>query len=241
MRQAGVFSVESAGLINCLLFMTSSAPPLPQPSASLFELLERHARAQPEVVACASRFRLATYRKLWSRIERATARLQGEWGVGPGDVLAYCGQAHPDALVLYFALARCGGLLLPLERPAPRSALAGVAAALPLKLALFDDDAEPPLAALPVYTLSTLISNRCPWQARVASPDAAAPSLLRIGQAGAVERLSLAQLQHVPASGSHEVRHCLFDPDVFGPIVLPTLAAGATLTFVGNLRAAVSR
>jgi hypothetical protein len=226
------FSVESAGLINCPPSMFSNSYPLPQSSACWFDLLQRHARAQPEAIACASRFRRATYRKLWSRIERATARLQGEWGVASGDALAYCGQAHPDALVLYVALARCGALLLPLERPALRSALAELAAALPLKLALLDDEAQPPAAALPTYPLSALISAPCPYQARLATPDPAAPSLLRIGQAGGIERHSLSQLQAVPASGVHEVRDSLFDADVFGPAVLPTLAAGGTLIFL---------
>jgi hypothetical protein len=212
--------------------MFPNSHPLPQPSASLFDLLERHARMQPEVIACASRFRLATYRKLWSRIERATARLQGEWGVSPGDVLAYCGQAHPDALVLYVALTHCGALLLPLERPALRSALADLAGALPLKLALVDDDVQPPAAALPIYPLSALISMRCPYQAHLARPDPAAPSLLRIGEAGAIERHSLSQLQAVPAGASQEVHDSLFDADVFAPAVLPTLAAGGTLVFL---------
>jgi hypothetical protein len=211
--------------------MFSNFHPMPQSSASWLDLLQRHARMQPEVIACASRFRLATYRKLWSRIERATARLQGEWGVGSGDVLAYCGQAHPDALVLYVALARCGALLLPLERPALRSALAELAAALPLNLALVDDDAQPPAAALPIHPLSALIGTPCPYQARLAKPDPAAPSLLRIGKAGAIERHSLSQLQAMPAGGMHEVHDSLFDADVFGPAVLPTLAAGATLFF----------
>jgi hypothetical protein len=212
--------------------MFSNSHPLPQSSASWFDLLQRHARTRPEVIACASKFRLATYRKLWSRIERATARLQSEWGVDSGDVLAYCGQAHPDALVLYVALARCGALLLPLERPALRSVLGDLAAALPLKLALVDDDAQPPAAVLPIYPLSALISTYCPYQARHAKPDPAAPSLLRIGEAGAIERHSLSQLQAMPASGMHEVRDSLFDADVFGPAVLPTLAAGGTLIFL---------
>ena len=52
--------------------------------------------------------RVITYRRLWSRIERASARLQCEWGVAPGDTVAYVGTGHPDAIVLYAALLRIG-------------------------------------------------------------------------------------------------------------------------------------
>ena len=56
-----------------------------------------------------------TYRRLWSRIERGSARLFGEWGVCAGDRVAYVGRGHPDAIVLYFSLLRIGATLLPIE------------------------------------------------------------------------------------------------------------------------------
>ena len=204
-----------------------------QPSApfatDLFQALARHAHEQPHAIACASRFRHASYRKLCSRIERATARLQGEWHVQPGDVVAYCGHGHPDALVLYAALARCAATLLPLEHEAARAALPALADRL--RLVVCDDELALPRMALVVHPLSSLIGERCPYQATVATPDLAACSLLRMAGDGSLQPFSLRQLAGVPASGGHDVHGALFDADVFGPVVLPTLIAGATLAW----------
>ena len=199
------------------------------PAADLFQALARHAREQPHAIACASRFRHASYRKLWSRVERATARLQGEWHVQPGDVVAYCGHGHPDALVLYAALARCAAVLLPLEHEAARAALPALSAGL--KLVVFDDELSPPHVELAVHPLSGLIGERCPYQATAAPSDLAACSLLRMDADGSLRPFSLLQLAATPASGGHDVHGPLFDADVFGPVVLPTLLAGATLTW----------
>ena len=205
-----------------------SSPPL---CASLFQALERHARERPHAIACASRFRLASYRKLYSRIERATARLQGEWKIGAGDVVAYCGDGHPDALVLYAALARCGALLLPLEHAAARAALPEVAGTVGLAMALFDDDLSPPRIARPVHPLSALIGEPCPWQANVVMPDPDACSLLRLQADGRLQRLSLRQLGAEPDSGRRDVNGALFDAGIFGGVVLPALYSGDTLTW----------
>lgn len=205
--------------------------PVTQPSESLFQALEHHAQGQPHAIALASRFRLASYRKLWSRIERATARLQGEWEVGAGDVVVYCGDGHPDALVLYVALARCGALLLPLEHAAARAALPRLAGTLAPALALFDDDLSPPRIAQPAYPLSMLIGEPCAYQARVSAPDPDACSLLRLEQDGSLRKLSLRQLSAGPAIDSRDVHGALFDADIFGPMLLPALRAGDTLTW----------
>jgi len=210
--------------------MHSATPPL-SPSIGLFQALERHAREQPLSIACASRFRLASYRKLWSRIERATARLQGEWTVGAGDIVAYCGDGHPDALVLYAALARCGAMLLPLEHAAARDALPRLAGNVALKLALYDDELSPPHVTQPAYPLSMLIGTPCAYQATVRIPGPDAVSLLRLMDDGSLHRLSLRQLAAVPASAQRDVHGGLFDADVFGPVVLPALCAGDTLTW----------
>jgi acyl-coenzyme A synthetase/AMP-(fatty) acid ligase len=198
---------------------------------SLFDPLAQYARSQPDAIACASRYRMASYRKIWSRIERATARLQGEWLVAPGDVVAYCGQGHPDALVLYLALVRCGARLWPLEHLDGRAALADHAAGLPLKMVLFDDDGPQPRTPTTALPLSTLIGSHCPHEARAVPFDPAAPSLLAIDADGKFSQQSLLQLQGATPSGLQEVRHRLFDHDVLGPVVLPTLAAGKTLVF----------
>jgi acyl-CoA synthetase (AMP-forming)/AMP-acid ligase II len=52
-----------------------------------------------------------TYAQLWSRIERATGALQ----VARGERVAWLGYNHPDMLVLLFAAARRGAILVPLN------------------------------------------------------------------------------------------------------------------------------
>lgn len=81
----------------------------------LLALLRDHADKYGDQLAHVLPDRDITYRRLWSRIERGSARLFGEWGVREGDLVAYVGRGHPDAIVLYFALLRLGATLLPLE------------------------------------------------------------------------------------------------------------------------------
>ncbi len=207
---------------------------------NLFIQLRRHAQNQPETIAASSRFRMMTYRKLWSRVERATARLQGEWGVKSGDTVAYRGQAHPDALVLYLALARCGARLAALEQPALQSEIDAIVRELDVKIILHDDhapldDADLPAAIMP---LSALIMTRCPYQPSDISEDPGCPSLLVIRLA-ADRRIqtsfaSLDQLTRqsvVVPDRSRQIGGSLFDGSVFSAVVLPALASGATLIF----------
>lgn len=78
-------------------------------------LLHDHAAQHGDQLAHVLPDRDITYRRLWSRIERGSARLFGEWGVRAGDRVAYVGSGHPDAIVLYFSLLRIGATLLPIE------------------------------------------------------------------------------------------------------------------------------
>lgn len=81
----------------------------------LLALLRDHADKHGNQLAHLLPDRDITYRRLWSRIERGSARLYGEWGVREGDLVAYVGRGHPDAIVLYFALLRLGAMLFPIE------------------------------------------------------------------------------------------------------------------------------
>jgi hypothetical protein len=81
----------------------------------LLALLRDHADKHGDQLAHVLPDRDITYRRLWSRIERGSARLFGEWGVREGDLVAYVDRGHPDSIVLYFALLRLGAILLPLE------------------------------------------------------------------------------------------------------------------------------
>lgn len=81
---------------------------------SLAAVIEQHAQRTPGKLALHHEGRDITYDGLWQRIDEATAVLQAG-GVSAGDRVAWLGLNHPDALVLLFALARIGAILLPLN------------------------------------------------------------------------------------------------------------------------------
>ena len=55
-----------------------------------------------------------SYAMLWERIEEATRALAG-YGIAKGERVAFLGANHPDMIVLLMALARLGGILVPLN------------------------------------------------------------------------------------------------------------------------------
>ena len=55
------------------------------------------------------------FAKFWRRIERVTAHLQSNWGVQPGDRVAWLGFNHELQLVTLVACARLGAVFLPLN------------------------------------------------------------------------------------------------------------------------------
>ena len=55
------------------------------------------------------------FAKLWRRVERVTARLQADWGIQPGQRVAYLGLNHELQLVTLVACARLGAIFLPLN------------------------------------------------------------------------------------------------------------------------------
>lgn len=81
----------------------------------LVTTLRTWARVQPEAPAVTVGHSVTTWRRFWNRIERASARLEGEWGVAAGDVVAYLGQNGAEELILFFALLRLGAVFLPLN------------------------------------------------------------------------------------------------------------------------------
>ena len=134
---------------------------------NFFDILRSHAQHLSDFVATASpRHRLTTYRQLWSRIERASSRLQGEWLVGPGDIVIYSGHAHPDALVLWLALARLRAVLMPLEDAALQEGADVLVHRHDVRLLLHDDDLPAPLSGdfCACMMLSTLIARRCDYE-----------------------------------------------------------------------------
>ncbi|MEN9888102.1 MAG: hypothetical protein RL559_139 [Pseudomonadota bacterium] len=53
--------------------------------------------------------------KFWRRVERVTAHLQANWGITPGDRVAWLGFNHELQLVALVACARLGAILAPLN------------------------------------------------------------------------------------------------------------------------------
>jgi acyl-CoA synthetase (AMP-forming)/AMP-acid ligase II len=205
----------------------------------LIQTLRQYAHEQPDSIAIVSRYRTVTYRKLWSRIERATARLQGEWHVGRGDRAAYCGPAHPDALMLYLALARCGARLMPLEQESLQSSLHRIAQELPVKIILHHDDT--PImdwrGSVMPRPLSALIMTRCPYDPLAIDDASAQASLELVSWSGTgpvhAMRKSMADMLASASRGPAmpcQVDAVLFDQTRLGP-VLHTLLAGGTIVF----------
>lgn len=168
---------------------------MPSQPLSLLHVLQQHAELCGERLAHRLPDRDISYRRLWSRIERASARLQGEWGVQAGSTVAYCGQAHPDALVLWFALQRLGAKLLPCEHPISPGLLHS--APWPnVSLVLHDDGLPllPQCADLPAYPLSRLLATWSHHQPQLIA-SAASEALLYLPNAqGAWQLHSLESL-----------------------------------------------
>ena len=89
------------------------------PSASspgcFWQVPQHHAALAPQAPAVRSPNGELGYAELAQRIERCAATLWHTWHVGPGDRVAWLGLNHPGQLVLLFALARVGAMLLPLN------------------------------------------------------------------------------------------------------------------------------
>ncbi|MDP2816994.1 MAG: AMP-binding protein [Polaromonas sp.] len=81
---------------------------------TLAQIIDRHAQVSPQRVALHAAGQDISYADLWQRIQRATSVLL-KAGVQPGDRMAWLGFNDPAMLVLLFALARVGGILLPLN------------------------------------------------------------------------------------------------------------------------------
>ena len=77
--------------------------------------IERHAGFSPDKPAIRFGGDVLTYAGLAARVEKMAAALTGEFGAKRGDRIAWLGTNHPDLLVLLFAAARCGMMVVPLN------------------------------------------------------------------------------------------------------------------------------
>ena len=82
---------------------------------NLSDLIERNAAFTPGKAALRFEGRTLSYGDLSARIAQAARALKSQLGVGRGDRVAILALNHPDYLVLLYACARLGALLLPLN------------------------------------------------------------------------------------------------------------------------------
>ena len=86
-----------------------------RPTQTLAGVLQSHAALQPDAPAVQFGGQTISYGALQAECDRAAAVLWHAWGVRPGDRVAWLGLNHSRQLVLLFALARIGAVLLPLN------------------------------------------------------------------------------------------------------------------------------
>jgi fatty-acyl-CoA synthase len=83
--------------------------------ADLSELIARNAAFTPRKTALRFEDQTLSYEAFAARIDATAAALSSELGVGRGDRVAVLALNHPDTLVLLYACARLGAILLPLN------------------------------------------------------------------------------------------------------------------------------
>src|SRR4051812_19357160 len=81
----------------------------------LSDLIDRHAAFTPDKIAIRFAGRTLTYAAFAARIAAAARALKSQLGIGRGDRVAILAANHPDYLVLLYACARLGALLVPLN------------------------------------------------------------------------------------------------------------------------------
>src|SRR3981189_843045 len=81
----------------------------------LSDLIERNAAFTPDKPAIIFEGEVLSYAGFSARIERAACALKAEFGVSRGDRVAILSLNRPDYLVLLYACARLGAMLVPLN------------------------------------------------------------------------------------------------------------------------------
>src|ERR1700738_4470303 len=81
----------------------------------LSDLIERNAAFTPDKSAIIFEGESLSYAAFNARIEQTARALKAEFGVGRGDRVAILSLNRPDYLVLLYACARLGALLVPLN------------------------------------------------------------------------------------------------------------------------------
>src|SRR3978361_553900 len=81
----------------------------------LSDLIARNAAFSPDKPALVFEGEVLSYRSFFDRIETAAKALKAEFGISRGDRVAILSLNRPDYLVLLYACARLGAMLVPLN------------------------------------------------------------------------------------------------------------------------------
>ncbi|MEY3580004.1 MAG: hypothetical protein RI984_1108 [Pseudomonadota bacterium] len=203
---------------------------------SLISILHGHALSHGDYIAHLLPDRVITYRRFWSRIERASARLQGEWGVVAGDTVIYWGSGHPDAIILYCALLRLGAKLMPCE-DRDHEYVQHTVEQTKSQLVVHDDALT--FTSSPAHSLSSLLADWCHFDPVVIQDESATPALylhdLIQNDSSAVSIGELIQALS-PLQQHDEAEVVVIDGPIFHKeklinLILPALIAGRRLQF----------
>jgi acyl-CoA synthetase (AMP-forming)/AMP-acid ligase II len=202
----------------------------PDNFTDMLALLQHQAQAHSDAVAYVLPNRVITYRRFWSRIERACARLQGEWGVRQGDVVAYVGSGHPDALILYFALLRLDASLLPLEALATEVVHTALISQ-PVSLLLHDEGMTYDTAK--AQPLQRLLEDWCHYEPLCVEEVSSNARLLLRTDNDELQSLTIDNLLSAMASQARSlyVGEQIFSLDILTSVIFPALHAARELTF----------
>lgn len=203
---------------------------------SLLSILHDHALSHGDYIAHLLPDRVITYRRFWSRIERASARLQGEWGVVAGDTVIYWGSGHPDAIILYCALLRLGAKLMPYE-DRDREYVQHMVEQTKSQLVVHDDALT--FTSSPAHSLSSLLADWCHFDPVVIQDESTTPALylhdLIQNDSSAVSIGELIQalspLQQVDEAEAVVIDGPIFHKEKLINLILPALTARRRLQF----------
>lgn len=203
---------------------------------SLLSILHDHALSHGDYIAHLLPDRVITYRRFWSRIERASARLQGEWGVVAGDTVIYWGSGHPDAIILYCALLRLGAKLMPCE-DRDRDYVQQMMEQTKSQLVVHDDALT--FTSSPANSLSSLLADWCHFDPVVIQDESATPALYlqdfiqNDNRAVSIGELmqALSPLQQVDEAEAVVIDGPIFHKEKLINFILPALTARRRLQF----------
>ncbi len=108
---------------------------------NLASILRHHARSRPDHPAIEFQGQSLDYRTLWQQVESYAAALIG-LGVQPGDRVGLALAEHPPHLILHYALAHLGAVLLPLDHRWTPTEIQAVAESFGAQLVIVDAERD---------------------------------------------------------------------------------------------------